>query len=38
MFKKILVAIDGSEQSVKAARAAIDIASKNGGEISYNFV
>lgn len=33
MFKKILVAIDGSEQSVKAARAAIDIASKNGGEI-----
>jgi len=33
MFKKILVAIDGSEQSVKAARAAMDIACKSGGEV-----
>jgi len=33
MFKKILVAIDGSEQSVKAARAAMDIAGKSGGEV-----
>lgn len=33
-MKKILVAIDGSEQAIHAARMALEIASKTGGEVT----
>ncbi|MBI2237930.1 MAG: universal stress protein [Actinobacteria bacterium] len=33
MFEKILLAVDGSEHSKRAADAAADIAKKSGGEV-----
>ena len=33
LFSKILVALDGSESSSKAAKRAIDLAEKHGGQI-----
>lgn len=33
MFKKILVPIDGSDQSVEAARIAVSIAGKYGSQV-----
>ncbi len=38
MFKKILVPVDGSDNSMMAAMIALDLATKNGGGITLLYV
>ncbi len=38
MFKKILVPVDGSDQSVQAAKVAVNVADKHGGCVNLLYV
>jgi nucleotide-binding universal stress UspA family protein len=38
MFKKILIATDGSKPSMKAAKAGVDLASLTGGKVTALYV
>lgn len=38
MFKKILVPVDGSDQSLQAAKVAVNIAYRHGGQVNLLYV